>query len=97
MSECCEKKVGRTEEKKQALINRINRIQGQLGGIKCMIEQDKYCIDILTQISAVSSAVRALSNNILTEHINTCVAEGIKNGDTEILDELTRTLNKFTK
>lgn len=95
MMDCCNKTKHRTAEEKKALINRVSRIEGQLRGIKNMLEQDKYCIDILTQISAAEKALASLGSKMLTDHINTCVVNGIKNGDKEIISELTETINKF--
>ena len=95
MMDCCNKTKHRTAEEKKALINRVSRIEGQLRGIKNMLEQDKYCIDILTQISAAEKALASLGSKMLTDHINTCVVNGIKNGDEEIISELTETINKF--
>ncbi len=95
MMDCCNKTKHRTAEEKKALVNRVSRIEGQLRGIKNMLEQDKYCIDILTQISAAEKALASLGSKMLTDHINTCVVNGIKNGDEEIISELTETINKF--
>lgn len=94
MSYCCNK-TQRTADDKKALINRVSRIEGQIRGIKNMLMEDKYCIDILTQISAAEKALASLGSKMLTDHINTCVVKGIKNGDEEIISELTDTINKF--
>ena len=94
--ELCKKKH-REETEYKSLINRINRIEGQIGGIRRMIERDAYCIDILTQISAVNAALGALSRQVIENHIKTCVAEGIKAGDEQILDELVHALSKFVR
>jgi len=92
---CCQKKKHRTSEEVKALINRLNRIEGQVRGIKNMLENDEYCVDILNQISASRAALSSLASVLLEDHIQTCVAEGIKNGDTEIISELTNTIKKF--
>ena len=94
--ECCaRKKKHRSPEEVKALINRLNRIEGQVRGIKNMLENDEYCVDILNQISASQAALGSLASVLLEDHIQTCVAEGIKNGDTEIISELTSTIKKF--
>ncbi len=92
---CCEKIKIRSNEEKRALINRLSRIEGQVRGIKGMIENDKYCIDVLTQVSAVASAISSFSKEILEEHIRTCVRDGVKNGDDEKVEELIRTIERF--
>lgn len=96
MNECCKKKI-RNGEEKRALINRANRIEGQIRGIKNMLEDDRYCIDILTQISAAKAALSSLGKELLQEHINTCVVDGIQNGDEKIIKELCDTVDKFIK
>lgn len=95
MSECCNKKKHRSPEEIKAIINRLNRIEGQIRGIKNMVENDDYCIDILNQISASRAALGSLANILLEDHIRTCVSEGIKNGDEEIVSELTQTIKKI--
>lgn len=97
MNCCKEKKKHRDNGEKKALLNRINRIEGQIRGIKNMIEEDKYCIDILTQISAARAALGSLENKLLEAHINTCVVNGIKNGDEDIISELTESIKKLIK
>ena len=92
---CDDKKTIRTDEEKKRLMNRVNRLQGQLSGIKKMIEDDKYCGDILTQLLAVDKATKSLSNEILKRHLHTCVLEDIKDGDTEVLDELLELFKKY--
>ncbi len=97
MSNCCEKTKMRPEEEKRALINRLSRIEGQVRGIKAMIEEDKYCVDILTQASAVSSALGAFSREVLESHIRSCVIDGVRSGDDEKIDELITTIERFMK
>ena len=92
---CCQKKKHRSSEEVKALINRLNRIEGQVRGIKNMLENDEYCVDILNQISASRAALGSLASILLEDHIQTFVAEGIKNGDTEIVSELTSKIKKF--
>ncbi len=99
MSECncCAKKKHRNEEEYHTLINRLNRIEGQVRGIKGMVENDAYCTDILTQVSAVQAALNAFNKQLLSNHIHTCVFEGIKNGDSEVVDELVTAIQKLMK
>lgn len=94
---CCEKKKMRTDEEKRALINRLSRIEGQVRGIKQMLEEDKYCIDILTQTSATSSALNSFAKEILESHIRSCVSEGVKNGDDEKIEELIYAIERFVR
>ncbi|MBK5201149.1 MAG: metal-sensing transcriptional repressor [Spirochaetaceae bacterium] len=82
----------------KSMVNRLNRIEGQVRGIKKMVENDIYCTDILTQVSAIQSALNAFNKELLTNHIKTCVVNDIKNGkEDEIIDELMRTLQKIMK
>ncbi|MBQ4153635.1 MAG: metal-sensing transcriptional repressor [Clostridia bacterium] len=97
MNECCNKLKHRSEAEKKGLLNRLSRIEGQLRGIKNMLNEDKYCIDILTQISAVRAALGALGEKLLEDHINTCVVNGIKKGDEQIISELTDSIKKLIK
>ena len=94
---CTEKHRHRTEEEKRALMNRLSRIEGQIRGIRGMIEKDAYCTDILVQASAVSAAVNAFNKELLASHIRTCVAEDIRAGKDEVIDELVNTLQKLMK
>jgi len=97
MGNCCERTKMRSEDEKKALINRLSRIEGQIRGIRAMVEKDAYCADILTQASAVSAALGSFNRELLDSHIRTCVADGIKNGDDEKLDELMALLGKLVK
>lgn len=94
---CCEKKTHRPEEERKKLINRLNRIEGQIRGIRGMIEKDAYCADILTQSAAVNAAVNAFNKELLASHIHTCVVDKIRVGDDEVIDELVATLQKLMK
>ncbi len=85
----------RPNKQKEALVTRLNRIEGQVRGIKGMIEKDAYCDDILHQISAVQSAMKSISKLILEGHMNTCVIDRIKAGDNEVIDELLVTIGKM--
>lgn len=93
----CTRKKTRTEEDKRALINRLNRIEGQIRGIRSMVEKDAYCPDVLTQASAASAALNGFAKVLLSEHIRTCVAEDVRNGHDDTLDELLNTLQKWMK
>lgn len=97
MEECCNKKTIREENEKKLINNRINRIEGQLKGIKKMIESDTYCNDVLIQLSAVENSVKSLSNYILENHLYSCVTKDLENGNMEIIDELISLFKKFNK
>ena len=94
---CSGKTKMRDEEAKKALISRLNRIEGQIRGIRGMVEKDAYCIDIITQASAAGSALNSFSKELLGDHIKSCVAEDVRNGNNEKLDELVKTLQKLMK
>ncbi|MFR3072553.1 MAG: metal-sensitive transcriptional regulator [Paeniclostridium sp.] len=83
------------------MIKRLNRIEGQVKGIQKMVEDERYCVDILVQISAIRSAINKVGNIILENHIKGCVANSIKEGNfeksDELISELMQTINKFTK
>nr|WP_314638866.1 metal-sensing transcriptional repressor [uncultured Olsenella sp.] len=89
------KATPRDERLKRDLECRINRAIGQLGGIKSMVEEDRYCGDVLTQLAAVESAVKAISREVMRDHLQTCVVERIQAGDTEVTDEVMRLFKKF--
>ncbi len=97
MDSCCNRKKQRTEKEYKALINRLNRIEGQIRGIRGMVEKDVYCIDILTQVAAVSAALSGFSKELLANHIKTCVMNDIKEGNEETIDELLEVLKKLMK
>lgn len=99
MSECnCTAKHKHREEKEyKSLVNRLNRIEGQVRGIKAMLENEAYCTDILVQVSAVQAALNAFNRELLSNHIHTCVAENIRKGDDSVIDELTAALQKLMK
>jgi len=83
-----DKKTERTEEEKKALTKRLNIIEGQVRGINQMIADDRYCNDILIQISSVCNSLKTLGHNILESHLKTCVVEDIKKGNLEIIDDI---------
>ena len=99
MEQCChcQKTKERTVEERRALINRLSRIEGQVRGLKDMLQRDAYCPDILVQVSAVNAALNSFSKELLSSHIRTCVADGIRNGDDEVIDELVCVLQKLMK
>ncbi|MBQ2880611.1 MAG: metal-sensing transcriptional repressor [Anaerotignum sp.] len=94
---CCHKTKHSSEEEYKTLINRLSRIEGQVRGIRKMVENDAYCVDILTQVSAVQAALNGFNRELLSNHIRTCVMDDIKNGNDEIVDELVQTLQKLMK
>lgn len=87
----------RTEEERKKLIHRLNRIEGQIRGIKGMVEKNDYCTDILMQSAAVNAAINAFNKELIASHIKGCVATGVKNGDDELIDDLVVTLQKLMK
>ncbi len=93
----CHKTKERTPQEYQSLINRLNRIEGQIRGIKKMVENNAYCVDILTQVSAANAALNAFNKELLANHIRTCVANDIRSGKDETIDELVCTLQKLMK
>ena len=93
---CCEeKKVIRSEDDKKNLINRINRILGQVDGVKKMIENDRYCPDILIQLASIEKSIKSLSSIILDNHMHSCVLKGIKEGDESKIDEIIDLFRRF--
>ncbi|UWP59967.1 metal-sensing transcriptional repressor [Ruminococcus gauvreauii] len=96
--DCCScKKKERSEQEHKDLISRLNRIEGQVRGVKNMVEEDRYCIDILTQVSAIQSALNSFNRLLLSSHIKTCVVEDIRNGSDEVVDELCAAIQKLMK
>ncbi|MFX3624970.1 MAG: metal-sensitive transcriptional regulator [Ectobacillus sp.] len=99
--ECCSVASGRkshhSEETKKNMILRLNRIEGQIRGIKGLIEKDTYCDDVITQISAVQAALNSVSKILLEGHLKTCIVERIQEGDKEVVDELLRTISRLMK
>ena len=94
---CCHRTRVRTEEELRSLANRLSRIEGQVRGIKRMLEEDAYCIDMLTQVSAVTSALGAFSRELLSSHIKTCVVEDISAGKYETAEELADTVGRLLR
>ena len=79
------------------MLYRLSRIEGQVRGIKRMVEEDAYCVDIITQVAAVNAALNSFNKVLLTNHIKTCVAKDIREGNDEVIDELTALLQKLMK
>ena len=94
---CCHKTKVRDQEEAKRLIHRLSRIEGQIRGIRGMVEKNAYCTDILTQVAAANAALNAFSKELLAEHIRTCVAQDIRDGKDESIDELVKTLQKLMK
>lgn len=94
---CCQKTKERSEKEYKDLINRLNRIEGQIRGIRGMVEKDVYCTDILTQVAAVNAALNSFNKVLLNNHIKTCVTQDIKDGKEETVDELVQVLQKLMK
>lgn len=94
---CSEKRKQRSDREKRELMNRLKRIEGQVRGIESMVERNAYCTDVLTQVSAVMSALNSFNRALLKNHIETCVAEGIRDGDDGVIDELVDVLRKMIK
>ena len=96
---CCagEKKTERTAEQKKKLMNRLNRLEGQVRGVKKMIESDAYCNDVLIQAAAIRAAVDAFSRELLANHLRSCVVEDIRAGKDETVDELLATLARMMR
>ncbi len=95
--ECCHKTKERSEKEYKDLINRLNRIEGQVRGVKKMVESDTYCTDILIQVSAINAALNSFNKVLLANHIRTCVADDIREGKEETIDELVMILQKLMK
>ena len=94
---CCKKTTARSTEEQKKLIHRLNRIEGQICGIRKMVENNAYCTDILMQSAAVNAAVNAFKKELLASHIRGCVSRDIREGKDEVIDELVATLQKLMK
>ena len=94
---CCNKKTKRSDDEKKLVINRLNRINGQIKGITRMIENDAYCNDVLIQLSAVENSVKSLSTHVLENHLYNCVPKDLENGDFDTIDELISLFKRFNK
>lgn len=89
------KKTKRSDEDKNKLVTRINKLIGQMNGIKKMIEDDRYCDDILIQLSAIDKSIKSLANVILDNHMHTCLIENIENGNYEVINEIIDLFKRF--
>lgn len=94
---CCHRKKERSDKEYKDLIHRLNRIEGQIRGIRGMVEKDSYCPDILVQVAAANAALNSFNKVLLANHIKTCVTEDIKEGREETVDELVTVLQKLMK
>ena len=94
---CCARKKERSPEEFRLLMNRLKKIEGQVRGLERMLEEDAYCPDIIIQVSAVNQALNSFSKVLLAEHIRTCVADDIRAGKDETIDELVNVLKKVMK
>lgn len=94
---CCSRTKHRSEKEVKDLITRLNRIEGQIRGIKNMVEEERYCVEILNQVSAVQSALNSFNKKLLASHIHSCVVEDIRGGNDEAVDELCEIIQKLMK
>jgi CsoR family transcriptional regulator, copper-sensing transcriptional repressor len=95
--ECGKKTAHHSDKMKKELISRLNRIEGQIRGISRMISEDVYCDDVLNQISSVNSALSGVKRLLLEAHLKSCVVEQIQKGETEVIDEVLKTIEKMIK
>ena len=94
---CCCKHTERGEEERKKLINRLSRIEGQIRGIRAMVEKDAYCPDILVQSAAVNAAINSFNKDLIASHINHCVVRDIREGNDGVIAELVETLQKLMR
>lgn len=94
---CCNRTKQRSEKETKDLITRLSRIEGQVRGIKNMVEEERYCVDILNQVSAIQAALNSFNKELLANHIHSCVVEDIRAGKDEVVDELCETIKKMMK
>ena len=96
---CClsKKHKDRTDTEKREIMNRLKRIEGQVRGVENMLENDAYCTDIITQVTAINAALNSFNKVLLANHIKTCVADNIRAGNDEVIDELVTTMQKLMK
>ena len=95
--QCMQKTKERTCQEHKKLINRLSRIEGQIRGIKGMVENDAYCTDIIRQVTAVNAALNSFNKELLATHIKTCVANDIRKGNDDVIDDLLEVLRKLMK
>ena len=94
---CSNKKTKRSPDEKKLIINRLNRINGQINGINKMIQNDAYCNDVLVQLSAVKNSIKSLSSHILENHLYMCVSRDLENGELDTIDELISLFKRFNQ
>lgn len=94
---CTHKTKERSEKEHKDLLNRLSRIEGQVRGVKAMVERDAYCTDVITQVAAINAALNSFNKVLLAQHIKTCVTEDVKAGKEETVDELVTLLQKLMK
>jgi DNA-binding FrmR family transcriptional regulator len=99
MTQCqkCTRKAHHSDELKKNILNRLKRIEGQVRGVYKMIDENTYCDDVLTQITAIRSALSAVSQQLFEAHLNSCILEQIQGGSTEVMNELQKTIKKIMK
>ena len=93
----CAKKKERSEKELKDMMNRLKRIEGQVRGVQNMLENDAYCLDIINQVSAINSALNSFNRLLLNKHLHSCVADGVRAGDDNVIDELDTLLQKMLK
>lgn len=94
---CSDRKRQRTDEEYKRIMNRLSRIEGQIRGVKGMLENDAYCTDIVLQVSAINAALNSFNKVLLAEHIRTCVADDIRNGKDDTIEDLVNTITRLMK
>ena len=94
---CSQRKKDRPEEERKKLIHRLNRIEGQVRGVRGMVEKNAYCTDILTQVAAINAALNSFNKVLLANHVRTCVADNIRQGNDEVIEELVTLLQKLMR
>ncbi|HCL01343.1 MAG TPA: CsoR family transcriptional regulator [Lachnoclostridium phytofermentans] len=93
----CHEQKHRNEAEFKDLIHRLNRIEGQVRGVRRMVEEEHYCVEVLTQVSAIQSALNSFNKVLLGNHIRSCVVEDIRQGNDEVIEELLKTIQKIMK
>lgn len=93
--ESCKKIKLRTQEEKKKLITRLNRVEGQVRGVKQMINDDRYCNDIIIQLAAINKAIKSIANVMIEEHMHTCMIKDIKEGNEEVINEIIELFKRF--
>ena len=94
---CCERMKKRSEDELKSLTNRLNRIEGQVRGIRGMLEKDAYCTDIITQVAAVNAALNAFNRELMASHIRSCVKTDVEKGNDSSLEEMIALMQKLMK